>query len=154
VGTDAAPPGAMVEVALVPVTAENVSAVCALAVGTHQRRLVAPAAQTVAEAKCHEPGALLRAIVHEGRPVGVLWVLTDDPVPYLVRFMIDARAQGRGLGRQAVSLLLDELRAAGHAEVELSYVPVDGGAEGFWLRCGFQPTGRTHGDEALVRMDL
>jgi len=54
----------------------------------------------------------------------------------------------------AVALLIDELRAAGHAELELSYVPGEGGAERLWLGCGFQPTGRVHGGEPVVRMDL
>jgi diamine N-acetyltransferase len=141
-------------VALVPIDRENVAAVCDLAVREDQRRLVAPAAQTIAEAKCYEPGAFLRAIEADGEPVGVLWVQTDEPVPYLVRFMVDAGAQGRGIGRQAVALLLDEMRAAGHRELELSYVPAEGGAERFWLGCGFEPTGRMHEDEVLVRMDL
>jgi diamine N-acetyltransferase len=142
------------DVALVPVTRENVRAVCDLAVHEHQQQLVAPAATTVAEAKLYEPGALLRAIAADGEPAGVLWVQTDEPVPYLVRFMVDAASQGRGIGRRAVTLLLDELRAAGHAELELSYVPAEDGAEGFWLGCGFEPTGRMHGDEVLVRLDL
>jgi diamine N-acetyltransferase len=141
-------------VALVPVTRENVDSVCELAVHERQRRFVAPAAKTVAEAKCHEPGALLRAIAVDGRPVGVLWVQTDEPVPYLVRFMVDAAWQGRGIGRRAVTLLLDALRTAGHTELELSYVPGEGGAERFWLSCGFEPTGRMHGGEVMVRMDL
>ena len=100
-------------VALIPVTAENVESVCDLAVHEGQRLFVAPAARTVAEAKCHEPGAFLRAIAVDRRPVGVLWVQTDEPVPYLVRFMIDAAWQGRAIGRRAVALLIDELRAAG-----------------------------------------
>jgi diamine N-acetyltransferase len=141
-------------VTLVPITADNVRSVCELDVHEHQRRLVAPAAYTIAEAKHYEPGALLRAIAVDGEPVGVLWVQTDEPVPYLVRFMIDASVQGRGIGRSAVALLLDELRAAGHTELELSYVPAEDGAEGFWLGCGFEPTGRSHGGETLVRMDL
>jgi diamine N-acetyltransferase len=53
-----------------------------------------------------------------------------------------------------VALLLDELRAAGHTELELSYVPIEGGAEGFWLGCGFAPTGREHGGERIVRVDI
>ena len=84
----------------------------------------------------------------------MLWVQTDEPVPYLVRFMVDASVQGRGIGRSAVALLLEELRAAGHKELELSYVPAEDGAEGFWLGCGFEPTGRSHGGETIVRMDL
>ena len=141
-------------VALVPVTAENVDSVCELAVHERQRRFVAPAANTVAEAKCHEPGAFLRAIALDGSPIGVLWVQTDEPVPYLVRFMVDAAWQGRGIGRRAMALLLDELRIAGVKELELSYVPGEGGAERFWLSCGFQPTGRMHGPEVMVRIDL
>ena len=141
-------------VELVEVTRENVEPVCRLRVAERQARLVAPAAQTVAEAKCHEPGAFLRAITFEGRPVGVVWVQTDEPVPYLVRFMIDVDWQGRGIGRRAVALVLDELRAMGLDAVELSYVPAEEGAERFWLACGFEPTGRMHGPETLVRMEL
>ena len=141
-------------VALVEVTRENVEAVCRLRVAENQERLVAPAAQTVAEALCHGPGAFLRAIAFEDEPVGVVWVQTDEPAPYLVRFMVDADRQGRGIGRRAVALVLDELRAMGLDEVELSYVPAEDGAERFWLACGFQPTGRMHGEEALARMDL
>ena len=141
-------------VALVPVTRENVRSVCDLAVREDQRGFVAPAAHTIAEAKCYEPGAFLRAIAADGEPVGVVWVQTDEPVPYIVRFMVDAGSQSRGIGRAAVALVLDEMRAAGHRELELSYVPAEGGAEGFWLGCGFEPTGRMHGDEVLVRMDL
>ena len=141
-------------VALVEVTRENVDAVCKLRVAERQERLVAPAAVTVAEAKCHGPGAFLRAITFEDRPVGLVWVQTDEPVPYLVRYMVDTGWQGRGIGRRAVALVLDELRDMGLDEVELSYVPSEDGAERFWLACGFQATGRMHGDEVLVRMDL
>src|SRR5215204_3659936 len=141
-------------VGLVEVTREHVEAVCRLRVAPRQERLVAPAAQTVAEAKCYAPGAFLRAITFDDQPVGVVWVQTDEPVPYLVRFMVDADRQGEGIGRQAVTLVLDELRAMGLEELELSYVPVQDGPERFWLACGFQPTGRMHGEETLVRMDL
>src|SRR5215208_1441188 len=91
-------------VGLVEVTRENVEAVCRLRVAERQERLVAPAAQTVAEAKCHGRAAFLRAITFEAQPVGVVWVQTDEPVPYLVRFMIDVDWQGRGdrpAGRRA-----------------------------------------------------
>ena len=139
---------------LIEVTRDNVEAVCHLRVGERQERLVAPAAQTVAEAKCYGPGAFLRAITFEDQPVGVVWVQTDEPVPYLVRFMVDVEWQGRGIGRRGVALVLDELRAMGLEEVELSYVPAEDGAERFWLACGFHSTGRMHGGEAFARMDL
>jgi diamine N-acetyltransferase len=68
--------------------------------------------------------------------------------------MVDASWQDRGIGRRALGLLLDELRTAGCTELELSYVPAEDGAERFWLGCGFDPTGRMHGGEVIVRMDL
>jgi diamine N-acetyltransferase len=145
-------------VALIEVTRENVRDVCTLGLGARQDKMVAPAAYTVAEAHYYaEAGSLLRAIALDDRVVGVLWLLTEDPdhdVPYLVRFMVDHDHQGQGVGRRAVQLLLDELRAAGHEALELSYVPIDGGAEGFWLSCGFTPTGREHGGEKVVRIAL
>src|SRR4051812_39518089 len=138
-------------VALVPVTRENVTAVCRLQLRAGQDRMVAPAAQTAAEAMHYGAGSWLRAIERDGEVVGVLWLMLDEqPAPYLVRFMVDARVQGEGVGRAAVALLLDAVRAAGHDALELSYVPIEGGAEAFWLGCGFQPTGREHGGERVV----
>ena len=140
-------------VGLVEVSRENVEAVCRLGSpsprsgwsGRLRRRSPKPGATGA---------AVLRAVTFEGLPVGVVWVQTDEPVPYLVRFMVDVEWQGRGIGRRAVALVLDELRAMGLEAVELSYVPVAQGAERFWLACGFEPTGQMHGEEALARVDL
>jgi diamine N-acetyltransferase len=68
--------------------------------------------------------------------------------------MVDAAYQGRGIGRRAVALLEEELRAGGWAELEVSFVPVEPGARGFWERCGYTPTGRVMGDEPVYRKDL
>ena len=148
----------MSAVALIEVTRDNVRDVCKLVLGPRQDKMVAPAAHTVAEAHYYAgSGSLLRAIALDGRVVGLLWVLTEDEdsdVPSLVRFMVDQGHQRQGVGRSAVALLLAELRDAGHAAMELSYVPIEGGAEGFWLGCGFAPTGREHGGEKVVRIAL
>jgi diamine N-acetyltransferase len=142
------------DVALAEITRDTVRAVCHLAVHEHQRNLIAPAATTVAEAHYYAPGALLRAITADGEPVGVLWVQVDEPKPYLVRFMVEAGAQGKGIGRRAFALLQEELRAGGHRELEVSWVPADDGAEGFWLKCGFSLTGRVHEGETVGHMNL
>jgi diamine N-acetyltransferase len=138
-------------VSLRPVTRENVRAVCELELADHQTRLVAPAASTVAEGH-YEPGALLRAIYAGDEPAGVLLVETESGTPYLVRFMVDAARQRRGIGRQAVELLVGDLRDQGWTTLETSFLPVEDGAEGFWHRCGFTDTGRTlHGEPVFVR---
>jgi diamine N-acetyltransferase len=69
-------------------------------------------------------------------------VETAGEAPYLVRFMITEERQRSGIGRPAVELLAEELRGAGSTELVVSFVPVEGGAEGFWRRCGFTDTGR------------
>jgi len=138
-------------VSLRELSRENVRAVCDLQLAADQAPLVAPAAYTVAEAR-YEPGALLRAIYLDEQPVGVLLVEVESGTPYLVRFMVDAGHQGRGIGRGAVELLAEELRGDGWATLETSFVPVAGGAEGFWRRCGFEDAGRTrHGEPLFVR---
>ena len=138
-------------VVLRPVTRANVRAICDLELADSQRRLVAPAAYTVAEGN-YEPGAILRAIHRGERPVGVLLVEVETGTPYLVRFMVDAEHQRAGVGRLAVELLVAELRAAGWSVHETSHAPGAGGPGGFWRRCGFEPTGRElHGEPVLVR---
>jgi diamine N-acetyltransferase len=84
----------------------------------------------------------------------VLLVKVDSGTPYLVRFMVDVTRQRQGVGRQAVALLVDELRAAGWAMLETTFVPVAGGAEGFWRRCGFSDTGRVHDGEPVFARAL
>ena len=139
------------QVSLQPVTRANVRAVCELELADDQRHLVGPASYTVAEGN-YEPGAILRAICLGSRPVGVLLVEVEKPTPYLVRFMVDAGHQRAGIGRRAVELLLDELRAAGWSELETSFHPGAEGAGGFWARCGFRDSGRElHGEPVAVR---
>ena len=99
-------------VSLRPVTRENVRAVCELELADHQHRLVAPASFTVAEGH-YEPGALLRAMYSGEEPAGVLLVEVETGTPYLVRFMVDAARQRQGIGRQAVELVVEELREQG-----------------------------------------
>ena len=140
-------------VTLRPVTRANVRAVCDLRLGDHQERLVAPAAFTVAEGH-YEPGAMLRAIYAGEQPVGVLLVEVETGTPYLVRFMVDAAHQASGVGGRAISLLEDELRTAGWTALEVSFVPVEPGARGFWERCGYTPTGRLMGNEPVYRKNL
>jgi diamine N-acetyltransferase len=140
-------------VSLRAVSRENVRAVCELRLASGQEHLVAAAAFTVAEVQ-YEPGALLRAIYLDEAPVGVLGVEVETGTPYLVRFMVDASFQGRGVGREAVGLLADELRSAGFGVLETSFQPVEGGAEGFWRRCGFEDTGRTVHGEPVFALEL
>lgn len=137
------------KVALRSVTRGNVRPLCELRLAPDQNELVAPAAFTIAEGH-YEPGALLRAIYADDEPVGVLLIETERLTPHLVRFMITEGRQRGGVGRLAVGLLADELRDAGWTELEVSFVPIESGAEGFWQRCGFTDTGRRNYEDERI----
>ena len=68
--------------------------------------------------------------------------------------MFARRPAGTATRCGAASLLEDEVRAAGWRELEVSFVPVERGARGFWERCGFVDTGRVHDGEPVYRKDL
>jgi diamine N-acetyltransferase len=137
------------------ITKETVRQVTALDVGPEQKGLVAPNAVSIAEAY-FEPKAWFRAIYEGEEPAGFAMVWRDPAarVFYIWRFMVDARFQGRGVGRRALELLLDEARADGVEEVKLSVVPGEHSATAFYERCGFELTGVVEGGEEEMRLAL
>ena len=143
------------ETSLREITKETVRLVTALDVGPDQHGLVAPNSVSIAEAH-FEPKAWFRAIYFGEEPAGFAMVWRDpaERVFYIWRFMVDARFQGKDVGRRALELLLDEARADGVDEVTLSVVPGPTSAMPFYERCGFEATGETHGGEAEMKLTL
>lgn len=141
-------------VTLREITSETVRSVTALEVSPEQRGFVAPNAVSIAQAY-FEPKAWFRAVAAGDELVGFVMVYRDPPSTFYVwRFMIDARHQGRGYGRGAMELLLDEARGDGAKEVTLSVVPGEGSALAFYARLGFVETGEVEGDEHVMRLSL
>ena len=144
------------EVSLREVTAETVRDVCRLTVAPGQERFVAPNSVSIAEAYfCEE--AWFRAIYAEETPVGFLMLYDDPQRPeyYLWRFMIAHEHQGKGYGRRAIELLIEHVRTRPKAEELLtSYVPGEGGPEGFYRGLGFEPTGEVDEGEIVVSLRL
>jgi diamine N-acetyltransferase len=122
----------------------NVLAVCALKLAEGQERYVAPAAVTIAEA-AYEPSGWLRAIYLGETPVGVVLVEREDACrPLLVRLMIAASHQRRGVGRQVVRMVAEHFAGAGATELLTSYVRAAGARRllpDVWLR-GDRPRAR------------
>jgi len=143
------------DVSLVEVTAENVHDVLALDVAPEQAGYVAANARSIAEAH-FEPRAWFRAIAADDEVVGFAMVYRDAAAGqfYVWRFMIDARHQGRGYGRRAMELLLDEARSDGVEVASLSVVPGDGSAVDFYRRLGFEETGDVDEGEIVMRLRL
>jgi diamine N-acetyltransferase len=150
------------EVTLREITAETVGAVIRLAVADSQKGFVATNAVSLAQA-LFAPEAWYRAIYYEDDPVGFV-MLSDEslrsPPPEkpgigLWRFMIDARYQGRGIGRAALLRVIEHVKAKGQfTSLELSYVPGPGCPEPFYRSLGFRPNGRVDDGEVVMELRL
>jgi diamine N-acetyltransferase len=146
-------------VTLQPITDANVAAVCALKVAPHQASFVATNLWSLAQAYAAYAIAWPRAIVAAEEPVGFLMLEIDpdekDGRPFwLWRLMIDERHQRKGYGRQAIALVIEELRPRGAQALYTSWVPGDGTPGPFYRGLGFEPTGEVDDGEIVARLEL
>jgi diamine N-acetyltransferase len=144
---------------LAEITAENLGDVYELAVGPGQDEFVASNPWSLAEAYVERRVAWPRAIVADGTGVGFIMLQfdpeDDDGAPFqLWRLMIGADHQGKGYGREAMALGVEECRRRGARELFTSWVVGEGGPEGFYLGLGFEPTGEWDEDEKVARLAL
>jgi diamine N-acetyltransferase len=142
-------------ITLRPITPDNYRAVRDLRVLPGQRGYVAPNVDSMAEAYAH-PGAVARAIQHGDDLVGfVLFQPVDADRPEagcgIVRFMIDHRFQGRGLGREALRVAVDfAARDPATRTVRLSVVPENTRARRLYAAAGFVETGELDDGEVVM----
>lgn len=145
-------------VTLREITEETVVEICKLSdtLPAPQRRMVASNAQSIAQAYFSDK-AWFRAIYADETPVGFIMLYDDADKPdyFLWRLMVAGPHQGKGYGRRAVELLIDYVRARpGAKELQASFVPIEGGPEGFYRKLGFEPTGEINEGEVVVRLLL
>ncbi|MGS0569605.1 GNAT family N-acetyltransferase [Vibrio alginolyticus] len=85
-----------------------------------------------------------RGIYAEDKPVGFILVNADTSTGRfsLWRLMLDQTQQSKGYGRKAIDLLSEELLNEFGAEtLYTSVVDSADSPKGFYLNCGFVPTG-------------
>jgi len=144
------------QVQLVAITPASLREVLALKVRPEQERFVAPNAVSLAEAYVH-PEAWCRAICADGTPVGFVMLELRPEVPEfgVWRFMIDARHQGRGIGRRGMEAVIEHVRGLpGARELLLSFVDAEGSPEAFYASLGFERTGQVIEGEQVMRFAL
>lgn len=107
---------AALQVSLRPVTADTVRAICQLDAGDGGRN-VAPNAVSIAQAY-FSPHAWFRAIYADDTPAGFVMLFdphlapgAEEPDYFMWRLMVDRAWQRRGIGRQAVELLVQHVRS-------------------------------------------
>ena len=146
-----------------PLTLENNRGYYALRTHHSQERFVAPMSWSFADALFPEviDGApvvpRLYGVEADGEPVAFVMiaeVTAAHPEPYLWRLLVDRRHQRRGVGRRALDLLCDQLRAEGCSSLMTSWVDGPGTPAPFYRRYGFVETGEMLDGETEARFQL
>ena len=149
-------------VTLREITAETVRAVTKLAVHPDQAGFVATNAVSLSQALFSDE-AWYRAIHADDELVGFVMLadgtLKDPPTPKptvaLWRLMIDARHQRRGIGREAMRLVVAHARSRpGVRDLYTSYVPGPGCPEPFYPSLGFVPNAEVDEGEVVLVLTL
>ncbi|WUR15498.1 GNAT family N-acetyltransferase [[Empedobacter] haloabium] len=132
-------------VTLEPVTIDNFEDLIALRLPPKQDRWLANNAESIAQAHYYTDWRM-HAIYCDGTPAGFLLydsMAHDEPGHYgIYRFMVAHERQGRGVGRRALRLLLDDLRARPDARrITICYKPDNLAARRLYRSCGFAEIG-------------
>jgi diamine N-acetyltransferase len=146
------------KVSLREITSETVVQICKLSdtLSEQQQKMVAPNAVSIAQAHFSDK-AWFRALYADEMAVGFIMLYDDSEKPeyFLWRLMIAGPYQGKGYGRKAIESLVEYVKTRpGARELSTSYVPIEGGPEGFYRRMGFTPTGEVDDGEIVVRLTL
>ena len=139
-----------------PVTWANFSDVIGLTITLEQAEFVSSNLYSIAEAYL-EPSWTPLAIYAGDALVGFAMFGRDDETGrwWIMRYMIDARYQGRGYGTAALPRLIDLIvERHGCSELFLDYSPGNEVAGRLYARMGFVPTGEVEAGEILARLDL
>ena len=154
----------MPPITLRPVTRDHVDTLVKLKVGAHQPGLVADNVKTLAQA-AYEPNSTVWGLWSGDAAVGLMAMIDFKTYPhlfkdedpdsaYLWRLMIDHTQQGKGFGRQALTLARDIGRGWQQPRIYAGVSDVPHSNLGFYLKYGFRETGRIFDGEREIVTDL
>jgi len=145
-------------VTLEPVTIDNFETLLEMELPPEQDRWIANNACSIAQASFYAEWRT-RAIYHDGAPAGFLLydIASHDEAGHygIYRFMVDHPRQGRGIGRRALQLLIEELRAQPDAQrITICYKLDNIAARALYLSCGFVEVGVDELGEMIAEIRL
>lgn len=140
------------KVRLVEVDAENWRALTEVKSKPGQERFVASVAWYLCLAHYGDDWHPL-AIEVDGSIVGhLMWAIDEeDGSAWLGGLVIDADAQGSGIGHAALVAFLDRFTEDGHTNAALSYLPDNTIARKLYADLGFVETGEMADEEIVAR---
>lgn len=99
----------------------------------------------------------MRGVLADGEPAAFVMLSETHGTrdgQYLWRLLVDRTHQRRGIGRLAIELVVEHLRAHGVPRLYTSYVDGPGTPRPFYERLGFVPTGEIIDDETELVLEL
>lgn len=138
-------------ITLQDVTSANYEAVCDLDVTDEQQQYVASNMWSLVESH-YSQGHTCRAIYQNDTPVGFfMWVAETPEKVSIWRFMVDQRYQHAGIGRAALNLALNEIKACDNVKaIEICYDPENPVAKDFYASFGFHEVGLDEDGEDML----
>ncbi|SMF79531.1 diamine N-acetyltransferase [Paenibacillus uliginis N3/975] len=125
-----------------------------LRVREEQERFMASNLYSIAEVQ-FLPGFMTRAIILDDKVIGFLMygIDPDDQNYWIYRFMIDDQFQGKGYGRAAMNLLIQQIEAADNRTevIMIGYNSDNEGARRLYKSVGFEEIGLAPWGEELAR---
>ena len=117
-----------------------------------QQGFVAPNVRSIAE--CVVYPYLVPNAIYSGEDLVGFALYGRDPENssyWIVRLMIAAAYQGKGLGKAATFALIAKMKTLPEcSEIFLSFVPANAGAEALYRTVGFEPTGETDDSGEII----
>jgi diamine N-acetyltransferase len=121
-----------------------------LPISEDHKRYVAPNVYSIAEAQFY-PGVVSACIYVDDEMVGyTLYGRQDDEsIFWIDRLMIAEGQRGKGYGRAALLMIIDEARKIGFSKIGLSTEPGNSNAIRLYESVGFRATGEIDDGEAV-----
>ena len=150
----------MGELRLEELSATNIVAANTLTLKPGQEQFVAPVSHSIAEAYVNPATAWPRVVLDDDEVVGFIMGNFDPDSPHdefrgcIWRMNVAADAQGKGIGRFAVTALAEEARTRGFDRLTVMFEPGELGPERFFFAVGFKPIGETQFGETIAALQL
>lgn len=150
----------MSELRLEELSAATIVAVNRLGLKPGQEQFVSPVSYAAAAAVTPAHSAWQRVVLDDDKVVGFIHGNFDPDAPQeefraaLWRINVDAKAQGKGVGRFAVQALIEEARRRGVDRLTVIWERGEAGPENFFLNTGFKPIGETPYGEVIGAVEL
>lgn len=150
----------MGELRLVELSASTITGVNNMSLKPGQEEFLSPVSYGMATTVVHPTTSWQRVVLDDDEVVGFISANFDPEEPreyfrsVLWRINVEADEQRRGVGRFAVTHLLEEARRRGFDHVNVIYESGAVGPEAFFRSVGFEPIGETEYGEVIGQVHL